>query len=56
MAWCLDVGQGWRVRVLTRGQWRAFGAIIDLDTAKKVALADIEACRKNSRYEPGGGA
>jgi hypothetical protein len=40
-----DVGldsSDWRVRVRRRGDWRAFGCIIDLATAKHIAQQAVE--------------
>jgi hypothetical protein len=40
LAYVFDVGTGrhdWRIRVRRRGKWRAFGCMVDLPTAKRVA-------------------
>ena len=46
LAYVFDVGvfdHDWRVRVRLRGnQWRAFGCIIDLQTAKQIAQRAVE--------------
>ena len=38
LAWVFDIGRNdWRVRVRIRGKWRSLGAVVDLDTAKRLA-------------------
>jgi hypothetical protein len=45
LAWVFDVGlekPDWRGRIRKRGGWCALGRIVDLETAKRLALAAVE--------------